>query len=250
MLAFILAALTTVVPAPVAPVPVDREPYHRTLFQNNFVRVLDVQIPPGQITKYHIHASPLITVFLLDARTSAQILGEAPGPVSSQGAVPNLGDNWNQSLPYTHRVKNVGSVSSHGILAEWLAPAGPQCVSLGPIPGYSLAREGKFGRAYKVQLRPGESTPRHSHSCPGLTVQGTAGRLRNMGTPPAAQGGSGAGHWLWRNAGHQHVLSTTARRQSLCSRQIGVRLRNHAGKHEKTAERFCPAAISSGKSRA
>ena len=188
------------------PVPVYLEPDHHLVFRNNLVRVLDIRVPPHHISKYHVHSNPLVSVTVQDARSWSQKLGEPRGAESPRGEVPSVGDNWDQELPYTHRVGNVDVVGYHRIAAEWLHAPKNACSALDPVAGFELLKDGRFGRIYAMRLAPGQSTPPHVHSCPGLTIQGTDGTLKSVGTLPAAQGGKGAGHWFWRNAGFDHAI--------------------------------------------
>jgi hypothetical protein len=188
-------------------IAVYEEPRHRVVFKNALVRVLDIFVPPGDTSRYHVHANPLVSVTVQDASSWSQTLGKAPGTVRPPRAVPRVSDDWDEPLPYTHRVANVDSVPYHRIAAEWLGPAGLDCPPLAPMDGYQLVKDGRFGRVYKVELGPHAATPPHVHACPGLTVVGTPGALlRTEGTAPAARGGTGAGSWYWRDAGHKHVI--------------------------------------------
>lgn len=187
-------------------VPVEQEPRHRPVFENRLVRVLDVRVPAGDTTAYHIHAHRLIGVALLDARTWFQSLGAAPGQAVMPRAVPYLFDNWAGPLPYTHRVANVDSVPLHCIVAERLVPAPTDAPALSDTPTRRLVKDGALGRVYQVTLAPHEATERHTHPAPGLTVLATSGTLADEGSAPAAAGGTGAGRWSWRNPGHQQVL--------------------------------------------
>ena len=46
-------------------VPVSEEPMHRIVFQNEYIRLLDVWIEPGDTTKFHINSTPsLFTQFI------------------------------------------------------------------------------------------------------------------------------------------------------------------------------------------
>lgn len=191
--------------APDEPVPTHEEPHHRPVYQNAFVRVLDIEVPAGTVTRYHVHANPMVSVTVRDARSWAQAPGAERGPVTDARAVPYVGDNWDQPMPYTHRVGNADTVAFRRIAAEWLAPAGRGCPALAPMPGYHLVRDTRYGRVYEVRLRPSEATLPHEHACPGLTVVGS-GSLRADGTAPAASAGTGAGSWSWRDAAHQHVV--------------------------------------------
>jgi len=76
-------------------------------------------------------------------------------------------------------------------------------------PTRRLLKEGARARIYEVTLPPHTVGERHTHECPGMTVLGTAGTLGEAGDTAAASGGTGAGHWTWRNAGFSHTLSNT-----------------------------------------
>lgn len=193
------------------PVPVYAEPDHHLVFQNDLVRVLDIRVPPHHVSNYHIHANPLVSVTVQDARSWSQKIGEPRGPETPPGEVPAVSDNWDQQLPYTHRVGNVDRVGYHRIAAEWLRAPTTACSQLQPVQGFTVIKDGPFGRIYAMRLLPGQSTPRHFHSCPGLSVQGTEGNLKNVGPSPAAEGGKGAGRWFWRDAGHEHAIRNVGR---------------------------------------
>lgn len=44
------------------PVPIERAPYQRPVFTNQYVTMLDIYIPPGRNTGYHIHAQDSVSV--------------------------------------------------------------------------------------------------------------------------------------------------------------------------------------------
>jgi quercetin dioxygenase-like cupin family protein len=101
------------------PLPVEQEPHHRWEFQNQYVRVLDVLLAPGQSTLFHTHSHDSIAVRLSEATIQEQVFEKnwqsaskvMPGDVRyAQGA----------KSPYTHRVKNVGTTPFHVIDIELL----------------------------------------------------------------------------------------------------------------------------------
>jgi hypothetical protein len=194
------------------PKPVYQEPRHHLVFQNSVVRVLDVLIPAGDTTAFHVHANPLVGVALEDARSWAQVLGSPPDSVEAAGPVPFILDNWNRMLPYTHRVANVDSVPIHYFVAEWLASPGIEAKLLPEDGMRHLVKEGQIARVYRVTIPAHAATTIHEHSAPGLTVLGSAGVLVDEGAQPAAVGGRGAGQWSWRTSGHRHVLRNTGDR--------------------------------------
>ena len=195
--------------APDPVIPVYEEPRHHLVYRNALVRVLDIFVPPGDTSHYHVHAAPLISVTVQDARSWVQALGRPRGPDQPADAVPEIGDNWGQPLPYTHRVANVDSVPYHRIAAEWLAGPGRPCAPLAPPSDGRLLEDGKYGRIYEFDLAPHGEVAQHLHDCPGLTVVATAGDVQFDGRAPAASGGQGAGRWYWRDAGQTHIIRNT-----------------------------------------
>src|SRR6478735_8908555 len=47
-----------------AQVPVIKEPRHKTVLLNNYIRLIDVHLDPHDTTLYHIHATPSVIVFI------------------------------------------------------------------------------------------------------------------------------------------------------------------------------------------
>jgi hypothetical protein len=186
-------------------VAVYEEPLHRLVFSNSLVRVLDVRVPPGVTTAFHVHSAPLVGVTVEAARTRTQVLGATFGAVdpAQQAATPF--DNWNATLPYTHRVENVDSVPFHYVVAERLESPGVDA-TVTPAEGIVLFKEGQTARIYRVEIPPHSATILHTHTAPGLTVLAVAGALVEDGDRPAARGGQSAGQWSWRGPGFRHAL--------------------------------------------
>ena len=101
------------------PVPVDQEPHHRWIFENQYVRVLDVVLAPGESTLFHTHSHDNVAVRLSDSTVQDQPFGKEWRPASR--LLP--GDSrymQGTQTPYTHRVKNVASTPFHVIDIELL----------------------------------------------------------------------------------------------------------------------------------
>jgi len=54
------------------PVPVEQEPHHRWIFENQYVRVLDVVLAPSESTLFHTHSHDSIAVRLTDSQVQEQ----------------------------------------------------------------------------------------------------------------------------------------------------------------------------------
>jgi hypothetical protein len=56
-------------------VPVHEEPHHRQVFQYGTTRILDLQVPPGDISWFHSHDWPVLYMTLGTSRIRTQNLG-------------------------------------------------------------------------------------------------------------------------------------------------------------------------------
>jgi hypothetical protein len=164
------------------PVKVTDEPFHKTVFENAQLRVIDVRIPAGQVTMYHIHSVASVIVYLTKSTNRSQTWGETT--TSPRNTTP--GDsryaNYDEKA-LTHQVTNPGPADFRVFDIELLQPAGD---SPGPAltrPNLKLQWEEKRARSYAVTLEPG--TQAEIPGANGYLVIGIAGTT-------AASGGSGA----------------------------------------------------------
>jgi hypothetical protein len=87
-------------------VPVSQEPRHHKVLDNGHVRLLDVHIPPGDTTQFHIHATPSVFVVLTDAKTGSDVVSEED---HSASPIQHFGNIWFEGFyvkPRIHRVYN------------------------------------------------------------------------------------------------------------------------------------------------
>src|SRR5262245_19113083 len=65
------------------PVPMDKAPFHVPVLSNDYLVLLNVNIPPGRNTGYHIHYADSVSVNLTPGSTTNQVYGapdaSAPG---------------------------------------------------------------------------------------------------------------------------------------------------------------------------
>jgi len=45
-----------------AQVPVYEEPLHKVVLKNEYIRLIDVHLPPGDTTQFHIHAATSVFI--------------------------------------------------------------------------------------------------------------------------------------------------------------------------------------------
>jgi quercetin dioxygenase-like cupin family protein len=142
------------------PLPVTEEPSHRTVFENEVVRVIDVQIQPGQRCLFHAHVLPSAVIYLTKSTNKWQTWGETD---ESKFLVRTLNPGESRYAPYdtqplTHRVTNTGDGLFRVFDIELLrpAPATPPVYAKLPVPATAPWEE-KRARMIKVPLEAGAS---------------------------------------------------------------------------------------------
>jgi quercetin dioxygenase-like cupin family protein len=102
-----------------AQVPVSEEPRHHKVFEDAYVRVLDVHVVPGDTTLFHKHQLPSVFIVLNNAKTGSETI--------SDGAITNVpvtyGNMWFDGFytkPRIHRVWNTDTIEFHVMDIELL----------------------------------------------------------------------------------------------------------------------------------
>src|SRR5688500_16270276 len=54
-------------------VPVKDEPMHHNVFENSFIRVLDVRVRPGDTSQFHKHETPSVFIVLHPVKTGSEV---------------------------------------------------------------------------------------------------------------------------------------------------------------------------------
>ncbi|HLK04151.1 MAG TPA: hypothetical protein VKT53_06885 [Candidatus Acidoferrum sp.] len=103
------------------PVPVEMEPHHHAVLQNQYVRVLDVLFPVGQVALFHTHSNDNVSVELSGDKSKSQPwTDKGMGEWSTPGdVVPGrVGFHKAAGRAYTHRVGSAGEKPYHVIDVE------------------------------------------------------------------------------------------------------------------------------------
>jgi len=99
------------------PVPVDKEPHHHFVFQNQYVRVLDVLFPVGEVSLFHTHSNDNVGIPISGDKTQSQPAGGEWSDV--QDVKPGAaGFRKARGQAYTHRVRSAGKLPFHVIDVE------------------------------------------------------------------------------------------------------------------------------------
>ncbi len=153
-----------------AQVPVIKEPHHKPVLVNDYVRLLDVHINAGDTTMYHIHAAPSVIVMISKSVIGIQKFGEtpsAPGEVlPAQTSFTDYGTN-----PITHRVYNSGNNIFHVMDIELVKkePSHDSCIALQQNNFQTTINE-KLVRVYKFNLDEHQLLNLTKNSCAHLLI--------------------------------------------------------------------------------
>src|SRR5215831_7739342 len=132
-------------------VPIVKAPYHRPVFTNEYVTLLNVWVPPGKNTGYHIHTRDQVSVNISAADMTNQDLG------SSKVTPPNRGEAGRATYtdyrndPKTHKASNVGQTPFHNISFIFNSPQ-PWGLKPGTrnVAGYTQVIDNPRVRGWKV----------------------------------------------------------------------------------------------------
>ena len=210
---------------------VHHEPHHRQVFQYGPMRILDLQLPPGDVSWFHTHEWPVYYLTTSDSPTVSQNLGEEWGagrrgggagragapPAPPAGAPPAGGFRGRPRLmsdisyverPNTHRIRNDGPGLFRAMVVVNETQGGDEAVTE-QMAGFAdkPLSANRWFRAYRIALGPGEKTPVHQHKAPVVILQDTAGR--GVGAGAMKFEFNEPGQWAFFDAGDRHELSNT-----------------------------------------
>jgi quercetin dioxygenase-like cupin family protein len=219
--------------------PVHQEPHHRQVFQYGPMRILDLQLPPGDISWFHMHEWPVYYLTTSDSPTISQTLGEewgagrrgggagragaappaaappaapragAPaGPAGGRGRPRLMSDITYATTPNTHRIRNDGTGLFRAMVVVNETPGGDEAVTE-QMAGFTEKpiSSNKWFRAYRIALAPGEKSAPHQHKAPVVVLQDTAGK--GVGAGAMTFEFNEPGQWAFFDAGDRHEISNT-----------------------------------------
>ncbi len=207
LLALALSLMALVANASDEPIPIEQEPRHRLLFENEHVRFFDVELEPGYESRYHWHRSDGVFVNISSSPTIAQDLGKEPMRRGERA----IGETYfidYATKPKAHRVSNPGSTPYHVIDTEILGGCAT-ADSAAEGPNQTLLIDNARVFVTRIILHPGESTELYA-PC-GMLVSVSGGSIaldspaasERLDMPPAA--------FKWRQQGQATKLVNTGK---------------------------------------
>jgi hypothetical protein len=152
-------------------VPVSQEPRHHKVLDNGHLRLLNVIIPPGDTTQFHIHATPSVFVVLADAKTGSQVLSEED---RSTSPIVHYGNIWFEGFYVKPRIHRVYNSDSHVFNVMDIELIRKEFISIdSPMSreGFTFLFEEKPVRAYRVHLNSGHNVSVPARKADILIIQ-------------------------------------------------------------------------------
>ncbi len=138
-----------------AQVLVHQEPRHHLVFQNNEMRLLNVLLPPGDTTQYHIHHTPSVFILFTNTLTGSQLKGK-PASSSKSTAGNMLFENLAAPHLRVHRVWNMDVDTFHVMDIELLQHDTGFAQKPLTMTGLALEIDTPWVRTYRLTLTNGK----------------------------------------------------------------------------------------------
>jgi hypothetical protein len=160
-------------------VPANEEPRHVVKLENEWVRIVDVEIPQGEQTMYHTHSLDYPYVLVTSVTLFNQIYGEEAKDVKMQAGFIGYYSATTKGA-YTHRFINRGPGTFRAIGIELLKPVPQPAGTSAPLPalsGVETALDNDRVGVYRIKIAPGASVGPLTIPGPSIRVALGDGKL-------------------------------------------------------------------------
>src|SRR6188474_2399389 len=133
-----------------AQVHVRNEPRHHNVFENEFVRILDVHLGPGDTTLYHLHNTPSVFIIFTNTNVGSQLRGQQPqkgANITGEVSYDNL------NTPRTHRVWNEDTSWFHVMDIEITSTKQKKKIAVLQNPALNLLFNEQQVNGYDLELK-------------------------------------------------------------------------------------------------
>ena len=116
----LLAILFLHTAAVAAQVQVSKEPRHKKVLENKYIRLLDVWMQPGDTTLFHIHSTPSLFLHFTNTVVCSQEKGQTWEKSKNKEGEADYVSFKNET--WVHRVSNCDTIPFHVTVIEILSP--------------------------------------------------------------------------------------------------------------------------------
>ncbi|MBI2731587.1 MAG: hypothetical protein HYX40_12710 [Sphingobacteriales bacterium] len=189
-----------------AQTPVRNEPRHHNVFENNYVRLLDVHFAPKDTTQYHLHNTPSVFTTFTKTATGSRIKDKEP--VST---VSVAGETWYDSLvtPRYHQVWNEDTSWFHVMDAELTSTIALSKAEVLQFSSLKLLYNEPLVNVYHLQLKKGENVELPSSNTGYLLISLGDASVDYSANNNIQKRIMKAGHYIWISAAEKAALLIT-----------------------------------------
>lgn len=208
---FVLASAVVVA----AQVPVTKEPRHRVTFENMQLRILDVNIPPGDKSLDHRHDLDIATVSMTTSTTTRTQSAGQPAAERPSRPMGEAGVTEYAGKAGSHTIENIGKSPYQLFAVENLKTSGWSTAGAASGLATKMTRESRAFRLYDVGLSRETSQTSHTHAVPTVAIL-ISGAVMSDGPDTQAKANPGApiglkqltqpGQWILVPSGDTHHL--------------------------------------------
>ena len=167
-----------------AQVPVREEPRHKPVLLNEYFRMLDVKIPPGDTTLYHIHETPSLFLKFTSTYVASQVKDSAWSEKSR--SIKGDADYDYFTNTRVHRVSNQDKDTFHVTDIEILSAYRPDA-KITPLP-FSLLFDNEKAFAYRItEMANGKQEIRNRGPIIAALVEGNSVFLHEEGSDVSSE---------------------------------------------------------------
>ena len=189
-------------------VPVESAPFHCEAFENEYVRFLNVLIPPGKVAAYHRHSLDFAQVIVeATDRLEATVLDKPMGLVSLKTGQVLFGGF--SKVPFIHQVANAGQNSFHVMGIEILdsQPGRFSPSTRADVPAYTSVLDNERVRGWRLILQPGEAAAAITQTAPGVRIVVQGGDIvESSPEKPDHELNLNRGDFAWQAAGTPRAI--------------------------------------------
>ena len=198
-----------------AQVPVSKEPRHHVTFENQQLRILDVNIPPGDKSLEHRHDLDIATISMNTGTTTRIQSGKEPAPERPTRPLGDAGVTEYVGKAGSHSIENTGKSPYQLFAIENLKTSGWSTAPAASGLATKMTSEARSFRLYDVSLNKETSQTSHTNAVPTIAVLIT-GTVMSDGPDKQAKENPGApiglkqltqpGQWIMVPPGDTHHI--------------------------------------------
>jgi quercetin dioxygenase-like cupin family protein len=153
-----------------AQAPLGNDAWHKVAFENAQMRILSVDIAPGQTTTEHRHEYDIATISMNDGtETRTQPAGEA-WTARPPRALGNVSVTDHTGKPASHRIENTGKRNYQLFAIENRKKSGWSTAAAASGIGMKMLQESRAFRSYEIQMTASSTQSSHTHTSPTIIV--------------------------------------------------------------------------------